>query len=175
MKTAFALLLLAPLSLAQNSTTASASAPGCGPADVHFDVKTDKHQHSVIQPESGKSLVYFLQDDSEFLSHPRPTARWGIDGDWVGATSSNSFFYVSITPGEHHLCASWQSFVGFGVSENTAAAHFTADPGGVYFYRARDFWTKDRGPAHIELRPLDSDEGQLLAGKFSFSTSQAKK
>jgi len=167
-------LILASLSFAQNAATAAAAAPGCGPADVHFQVKTDQNRHPTIQPDAGKAVVYFLQDDAEFLTRPRPTTRMGIDGEWVGATKSNSYFCVLIAPGEHHLCASWQTFEGFGVSHNTAAAHFTADPGGVYFF-PRDVWIRDLGPAHVELLPLDSDEGLLLASKFSFSTSTRKK
>ena len=168
------LLLLGSLLFAQNAPTASASAPGCGPADTHFQVKTDPDRHPTIQADGGKAVVYFLQDDAEFLTRPRPTTRFGIDGEWAGATKSNSYFYVSVAPGEHHLCASWQSSEGFRV-ENTAAAHFTAGPGGVYFFRARDFWARDFGPAHVELLPLDSDEGLLLASKFSLSSSTPKK
>lgn len=175
MKSVLVLVLLASASFAQNPPTTSATAPGCGPAGVHFAVKTEKKQHPILQPERGKAIVYFIQDDAEFLSRPRPSTRMGIDGQWVGATNSNSYFYVSVTPGEHHLCASWQSFVGFGVSDSMAALHFTADPGGIYFFRAENFWNKELGPAHIKFVPIDSDEGQLLASKFSFSTSQPKK
>lgn len=175
MKTVFALLLFAAVSLAQNTSSASPTASGCGPEDIHFNVKSDKHQHPITQPDPGKAVLYFLQDDAHFLSHPRPTTRLGVDGEWVGATQSDSYFYVSVEPGEHHLCASWQSFVGFGAGKRAAAAaHFTAEPGGVYFFRAKDFWTKESGVFRIELLPLDSDEGQLLASKFSFSTSQKK-
>jgi len=180
MKTAFAFLLLASFSFAQNDvsapppTTASATAAGCGQADVRFEVKSDSQQHPIVQPEDGKAVLYFMQDDAEFLSRPRPTTRFGVDGEWVGATNANSYFYVSLAPGVHHLCASWQSFVGFGV-ENTAAAHFTADTGGVYFFSAQDFWNRNGGPANIKFVPIDSDEGRLLASKFSFSTSKPKK
>jgi len=186
MKIAFALLLLASFLFAQNlfaqnqvgaptPTTASATAAGCGQGDVRFDVKSDSQQHPMVQPEDGKAVLYFVQDDKQFLSRPRPTTRFGIDGEWVGATNANSYFYVSLAPGVHHLCANWQSFVAFGVSENTAAAHFTADAGGVYFFSAQDFWNRAGGSANIKFVPIDSDEGQLLASKFSFSTSKPKK
>lgn len=175
MKIMCSFLLLASLSFAQDTTTAPASAPGCGPADIHFEVKTDQYRHPIIQPDPGKGVLYFLQDDAEFLTRPRPTTRLGIDGQWAGATKSNSYFYILVAPGEHHLCASWQSYGGVITPENTAAAHFTADAGGVYFFRARDFWARDLGPAHVELLPLDSDEGLLLAGQFAFSSSTPKK
>src|SRR6185312_9705018 len=98
-------------------------AGGCGPAAVHFEVKTEKH-HLPVRPENGKALVYFLQDDTQFQSRPRPTSRIGIDGTWVGATKSNSYFYVSVDPGEHDLCSSWQSFVGFNTAHTAAAVGF---------------------------------------------------
>ena len=49
-------------------------------------------QHPFAKPESGKALIYFLQDDPNFLSRPRPTTRFGLDGNWIGATQSNSYF-----------------------------------------------------------------------------------
>jgi hypothetical protein len=85
-------------------TTASAIAPGCGTADTKFNVATNDKLHPFAKPESGKALIYFLQDDSDFLSRPRPTTRFGLDGNWIGATQSNSYFYISVDPGEHHLC-----------------------------------------------------------------------
>lgn len=77
----------------------SLGAPGCGPYDVQFDVKTAENKNALPAPESGKALVVFLQDDARFGSRPRPTTRFGIDGAWVGATHSNSYFYVSVDPG----------------------------------------------------------------------------
>lgn len=137
MKTLPALLLFALVvpSLAQNAPTETAAAPGCGAENIKFDVTTDRSKHPFVKPEPGKALVYFLQDDSYFQSRPRPTTRFGLDGNWVGATQSNSYFYASVGPGEHHLCAGWQSFVGFNVAQKSAAAHFNAEAGGRLFFR----------------------------------------
>jgi hypothetical protein len=38
-----------------------------------FEVKTDGERHPVTEPEPGMALVYFLEDDSEFGSIPKPT------------------------------------------------------------------------------------------------------
>jgi len=81
----------------------------------------------------------------------------------------------------HHLCAGWQSFVGFNVAQKSAAAHFTAEAGGVYFFVVND--RADAAgqhgerlyPAGMKLSALDSDEGQLLMSKFGFSTSRVRK
>jgi hypothetical protein len=62
-----------------------------------------------------------------------------------------------------------------------AAAHFTAEPGGVYYFQvknslvARAGQPDSSGIASITLTPLDSDEGQLQANKFKLSVSQPKK
>ena len=155
--------------------TASAAAPGCGDVGIKFDVKSDKSQHPFAKPDAGKALLYFLQDDSYFVSHPRPTTRFGIDGNWVGATQSDAYFYVSVDPGEHHLCAGWQSFVSVNTAHRSAAAHFTAEPGGVYFFIVRDQSQHETRPAGMKFETLDSDEAQLLMSKFAFSTSHTRK
>lgn len=81
----------------------------CGPANVKFDIATTKELPLAPTPQPGKALVYFLQDDLKYNWAPRPTTRFGIDGAWVGATHGNSYFYVFVDAGEHHLCANWQS------------------------------------------------------------------
>ncbi len=69
--------------------------------------------------------MYFLQDDKVFESRPRPTVKWGVDGNWVGATQRDTYFYLSVDPGEHHLCAEWESAVLINVGRPSAAGHFT--------------------------------------------------
>lgn len=174
MRASLVVLLFATTALAQKNATLAASAPGCGAADIKFAVKTDKTQHPAAQAEKDKALIYFLEDDSSFESRPLPTTRLGVDGEWVGANHGDSYFYVSVDPGEHHLCASWQSFVGFGAHETSAATHFTAEPGQTYYFRVRNTWLREHGFTRVELTPLDSDEGQLLASRFAFSESQRK-
>lgn len=94
-----ALAIFSPAALAQ-------SGPGCGPASVKLDVSTTKQRPAAPEIQAGKALVYFLQDDLKYNATPRPTTRFAIDGTWVGATHANSYFYVFVDPGEHHLCAS---------------------------------------------------------------------
>jgi hypothetical protein len=165
-------LLLASMAFAQNKPTVMP--PSCGAADAKFEVKTDSAQNSPAQPDAGKALVYFVEDDSGFGSMPKPTTREGLDGAWVGATHGNSFFYLSVDPGEHHLCASWQTAVILRQGHQTAAAHFTAEAGGVYYFVVKNTWERSLGTAGIALAPLDSDEGAFLASKFSLSTFSPK-
>ena len=170
--TLFLVLLGASLG-AQDRRSAGAAAPACGADDVRFDVKTERFEHPLATPAPGKALVYFLQDQTYFLPRPRPSARFAVDGSWVGATQSHAYFYVSVDPGEHHLCASWQPSQNFPVVERSAA-RFTAEPGGSYFFVIHDR-TADYGPTGVALAMLDSDEARLLMSKFGFSTSHPKR
>jgi len=150
-------------------------APGCGDPNAKFEVKTNKEHHPV-QPEAGKALLYFIEDDSNWEMNPRPTTRMGVDGEWMGANHGNSYFFISVDPGVHHLCASWQPAVLPLKVKKAAAAHFTAEAGGVYYFEVKNTWWREHGGTGvISLDPLDSDEGQLLASKFALSTSQPKK
>jgi hypothetical protein len=175
MRTALVFFLLASPAFAQDKPADTAVAPGCGAEDSKYDVKTDKGQHPMTQPDAGKALVVFIEDDMDFGSHPKPTTRAGLDGGWVGATHGNSYFSFSVDPGEHHLCASWQKAVIVRQGHKAAAAHFTAEAGKVYYFRVKNSWHRDLGTALIDFTPLDSDEGLLLASKFALSTSHPKK
>jgi len=173
MKAVLAMLLLTLSVFAQSKTTGTAVSPGCGPTNVTFKVKTDKRQHPVTEPDAGKALVYFLQDDAAFVPRPRPTTRVGLDGSWVGATHADSYFYFPVEPGEHHLCANWQDAVTWGKSRSTAAVHFTAEAGHVYYFRALDVANSYQQPT-VEVAEVESDQALTLMSTFSFSTSHRK-
>jgi hypothetical protein len=174
MKAAFLFLLLTSPALAQNSPSQPAVASGCGAANARFDVKNVKGQDAPTQPEAGKALVYFIQDDSEYAGLFAPTTRAGVDGAWVGATHGNSYFAFSVAPGEHHLCASLQTSEGANPSSARALVHFTAEAGNVYYFRVKTKWHRDYANTVIDFTPVDSDEGMLLASTFSLKTSRPR-
>src|SRR5258708_28236012 len=112
-KTVFiALLLLFTISLLTSSVFAQGGpgAPGCGERKTKFEVKTEKSQHPA-PTDAGRALVYFIENDSQFDSFPSPTTRIGVDGEWVGATHCNSFFYSFFNPAVTPLFVSWQNTV----------------------------------------------------------------
>lgn len=177
--------LIASLILMCPALASAQEGPGCGPANIKFDVSTKKTQLSTVARDSGKAFVYFLQDDLKYDSAPRPTTRFGIDGAWVGATHANSYFSVAVDPGEHHLCANWQSdTIGLswiGPKRSTAAAAFTAEAGKSYYFRAEDIARRNDpgGPIisepEVRLMAMDTDEAQVLINSFSLSSSHPKK
>jgi hypothetical protein len=168
-----AVLLLGAGSAATAQNTVEA--PGCGLDKEHFDVKTTKRQHPETKEDADKAVVYFLQDDREFESTPKPVVRLGIDGKWIGATHGTSYLVTTVEPGEHHLCASWQTNVTIGAHKQSGALHFTAEAGKVYFFSAQDRWLREHGAKPMKFEELDSDQGKLLIRQFAFATSQPKK
>lgn len=151
-----------------------AGAPGCGPEHEKFAVTTGGSKPGA-QAATGKAVLYFVEDDTEYASVPRPTTRIGIDGAWIGATHGNSWLFLTVDPGEHHLCSSWQTAVAVGQGHPTSAAHFTAAPGGVYYFVVKNRWWRDIPRVETTLQPLDSDEGQLLVAKYEYSLSKPKR
>jgi Protein of unknown function (DUF2846) len=134
----------------------------------------EQNQNLPSKADAGKALIYFLQDDRHFNSRPRPSTLVGLDGQWIGATNGNSYFYFSVDPGERHPCTNWQSFSFLGKTRTAGALHFTAEAGGVYYFRAKDVYVSEKY-FDLKLEQIDSDEGNLLVSKFSFSASHPKK
>jgi Protein of unknown function (DUF2846) len=175
-----AVLFLAGQLLAQNTAPDQAAqarmAAGCGPNEIHFDVKTDKHQHPAGQPEAGKALVYIFNDtDKDNLPHIGGlTTRVGLDGAWVGANDGKSYFFFQVNPGDHRLCTSWQSVLK-SRTQVSSATSLTADAGKIFYFRTK---TPDHpGPGRtqqIELVSVDPAAAQILIAASAFSTSHPK-
>jgi hypothetical protein len=168
MKVAFVLMFLAVTGLAHSQSAVPGAA--CGPEDVDFKVKLDNTHHALTQPDPGKAQVYFIQDKGaySFGIGGSVQTKIGLDGRWVGANRNNSYFSLSLEPGEHHLCAEIQSSLYAQIPE---FAHFTAEAGKVVYFRVR-FIPSPYGP-YLFLDLLDSDQGEYLTGAFSLSVSRA--
>jgi hypothetical protein len=167
MKVALVALLFAVSAFAQDSSAGFPSA--CGAKKVSFNVKLDHAQHTLAQPEPGKARVYFIQNlgPHNYIG----VINVGLDGAWVGANRNNSYFSVSVGPGEHHVCENVKSrFSQYG--RLVELAHFTAEAGKVYYFRAR----LSLGENHpsLELDQVDSDQGNHLIASYPLSISQPK-
>ena len=163
-----AVLALAPC-VAQKTNAPVPEA--CGPLGFSMAVNLNKSQHALTPPEPGEARIYFIQDSGEVFTLGYPTTRIGIDGKWVGANKKNSYFSVSVEPGEQHLCAAIQSSL---VGDNIEFAHFTAAAGQVYYYRTRLIFS-EHGPEYLGLGPVDSDEARYLIEEYPLATAHAKK
>jgi hypothetical protein len=101
MKSVLVMMLLAVSAFAQEQPGTVAAA--CGPKEA-FAVKLDQSQHTLAQPEPGRARVYFVQDIGAVNCLGGCGTKIGLDGAWAGANKQNSYFSVSVEPGEHHVC-----------------------------------------------------------------------
>ena len=157
------------------STLAPVVQPGaataaCGNERVSFKVKLDESQHPLAQPDPGKARVYFIHDAGTNNTLAYPTVKVAIDGAWVGAHHGNSYFSISVEPGEHHVCVTLQSSL---VAQRVELAHFAAEAGKIYYYRTQ--LVTSRSVELLELDPVDSDQGKYLIASFPLSVSSPKK
>jgi hypothetical protein len=147
----------------------------CGPLDAQFDAQPAAVQPAA-QAEPSKALVYVAED---FTKAPgeigNPTLRVGMDGAWLGATRTSSYLAFNVEPGEHHLCASWQSHLK-RLSKLAAFAVFTAEPGKVYYFRERVSYASYGTGANmtLDLEAVNPDEGRFLVASDKPSASRPK-
>ena len=158
MKTLLLLLVaLAIPALAHAQDEAAERAAGCGDKNIQFEVKTDKKSHPKGQVEPGQALVYVFNNISG-ISPGYPSSRVGLDGTWVGANYKKSYFYFSVAPGTHNLCA-----------DKKLVTTFTAAPGQVYYFKIQFHHS-----GAIGLDQISPAEGELQIGELAFSTFTQK-
>ena len=174
MKSFFAFVLFSCSALAQNDAEAAIARAkaACGPDDIKFEVEITDATRPPAIPETGKALIYIIGDDvTRHCDDCGIVARIGIDGAWTGAIKGNSYLSFATGPGEHHLCANWQS-QSYGRSRMVVLANFTADAGKVYYFRLRMAEEINR---LLDLDPVNSDQGQYLVVSSRVSESHPKK
>lgn len=172
MKAALVAILLATSAFAQGQLPLAAAEAACGPHEVQFSTKAADNQ-PLSQPETGKSLVYVAEVFENLVNQiTRPTLRVGLDGTWVGAVKGDTYISFSIDPGEHHLCTKWQPLLK-QFSDKAAFTSFTADPGKVYYFRARII--AGGSSFALDLESVNEDEGKYLVASSAFIASQPKK
>jgi len=165
------LTLIAAVAEAQNSSAQGA----CGDPAAKFEVK----MVPAVLPkaEAEKAVVVIIERDLTTRTFVTPSTRLGMDGEWLGATSGNSYSFFAVTPGVHHLCADTK-FGGVG-GVGQAFLHFTANAGTTYYFEVRNtrvgdpHWSSDE-LRDVALQPLDEDEGEHLVLLSAFVSSQRK-
>jgi len=164
MRIILVLMLLTAFGSAQDQSSVVTKA--CGAAAVRFDVKRDESPHTVTPPDAGKARVYFVRDMGiENCLGACGTTKTGLDGAWVGATQRNSYFSISVDPGEHHVCAT-------DGGQLFAFAHFSAEAGKIYYFRTRRLSGKYQQVYDMEA--IDADQGKYLIASYPLSISQPK-
>ena len=166
------------LSLASAAQAGATILPdSCGDDKVKFDGSTQKNQPAPAPPEAGKAQVVLIEDENRMLGpFMYATVRFGLDGNWAGANNNNSYFTVTVPPGVHHLCVSWQSALPM-LKKSIDVASFTAEPGKVYYFAAdvRVIPVGDNSATYdFALAQLDDDKGQYRLKAWKLATSTPK-
>ena len=173
MRKHFGTLLLA-LSLIQAAKASPKDLPdSCGDNKVQFDVKLQRDKPFTGTPEAGKAQVVFIEtlEKSGTCFHCITTTRIGMDGAWAGANEGNSYFAVSVSPGERNLCTDLQSKNG---ALMLGMATFTAEAGKTYYYKVKVIFNELDGPSpysDLELMPIGADEAKYRLKTSALSTA----
>jgi len=168
-----ALLVASPVLAGDQASAVAAVRAACGPDSVKFSVKSSDGQRALPQPETGKALVYVVEQfDRPRNEIGRPTIRVGLDGAWMGANRGTSYLFFSVEPGEHHLCTDWQSLPPW-LHVPASLANLRAEPSETYYFRARVM--ENVGYFTLDLESVNSDEGRMLVGAASLSGYRLKK
>jgi hypothetical protein len=173
MKTILAALMLsfvfAVSAAAQDQSTIVAAQAACGPKKTNFDVTWDS-AHLTPQPEPGKALVYVIENVGEEQCRNCAITKVAMDGAWMGANKGSAYFFFPVTPGEHHLCANWQSMFKW-INKAFAMTEFAAEAGHVYYFEVR---IAGAG-LFFDLNPVNDDQGRYFVACDLFSVSHPKK
>jgi len=175
MKTLLAAILLAlPILSADQTPAAGPVKAACGSDDVKFSAKPAEGRQTAPQPEPGKALVYVVEQEQR-TRHPLSgiTVRVGMDGSWMGAARNASYLFFSVEPGEHHLCADWQSPTPW-IGKTLGLTNLRVEPGQTYYVRAR-FVAVGVQFLALDLDRINPDEGRLLVETSPLSDYRQKK
>jgi hypothetical protein len=171
MKVLLALVLFAWPCMAQSYVPPIDPEAACGAREVKFQVRSDYQGLHLPVVDAGKAVVYFVEMQ-KIDGIGNVTAKIALDGKWVGANHSNSYFFVTVEPGEHHLCTSWQSSVAS--RQQVSLNNLTAESGKTYYFSTRITGDGREGYS-FDLVKINSDEAQLLIARSPYSISRAKK
>ena len=158
--TTFLLSFLSCCAFGQDKAAVSAAEAACGPRDVRFNVAADKSQHPTPSPENGKALIYVVQKDDA-------TTRVGADGKWLGAARRRMYFFVSVDPGVHHLCAIGR----IGIWSHVSLFELNAKAGETYYF-ATEYGQLIAD--QFTIHQIDRDQGKYLVAWAHLSSFRPK-
>jgi hypothetical protein len=154
----------------------------CGPDNVKFKVSNQKGQTAPGGPTGDEAQIVIIENPEMDPLCAGPschvTVRIGLDGKWMGASHDKSYFTFSVAPGEHHLCANWQSALG-PLNKLVGMTSFTAEAGKVYYYQVKPVMRPRAGREpdeyKLDLTPLVEDEGKYGVKVLALSVSTPKR
>jgi len=136
-------------------------AKACPAIDVKFDAKTDKTQHPVPTPSSGKAIVFVVRPT---MMGNKIQSKLAVDGQWVGGNRGDNYFFVELTPGEHYFCSQ---------AENRSVLAASVEADKTYYMQQKI--SMGFMKAHNTLVMLDEADGKKDLGKAHLSIFDPKK
>jgi hypothetical protein len=182
MKPRFVLFILSLCIVPSIQTQAATLPDACGNDKVKFDITLQKNAPAPSAPEPGKGQIIFIETSKKppamgCMGRCNNLTRYGVDGAWVGATKDNSYFPLSLDPGEHHLCAV--------LGKDVDAEALTVEAGKVYYFEVKydaegtQYGTPDKPnyqvSKNVGFSLLKEDEGKYRVKASDLSTAVAKK
>lgn len=149
----------------------------CGKDNVKFKIEVGGAQPLPASPGADKAQLVLIQRNEGHggFGGISPT-RFGLDGAWVGANQDNSYFVVTVAPGEHHLCVTWD--------KEYKLTPFTAEAGKVYYFEAHTVYHSEQlgNSRHPNLQidkswtlsALNEDDGKARMKLSGVSVSTPK-
>jgi hypothetical protein len=139
----------------------------CGRDKIDFEIATEKATAPPAPPADGKARIIFIEtlNRPSFWSGANVSdieTRFGVDGAWVGATKSNTYFTVDIAPGEHHLCSSVR-----GSKDMIGVATVSAEAGKTYYFEYKIEPTVSHGHTNGGMTGPVSTTSVALSSGFS--------
>jgi hypothetical protein len=178
-------LLLSCISFAPVQAMSGTVLPdACGNEKGSFDIRLQKNTPAPAMPEASKGQIIFIEK-----SEKPPTigclsagvscndmTRFGIDGDWVGATKGNSYLPISLDSGVHHVCAV--------LGNEVNAVPLTVEAGHTYYFQVEyKAEGKQYGTAkepnyqvekNVKFSILNEDEGKYRVKASALSVATPK-
>jgi hypothetical protein len=176
MKSRLVLLLLSASLVSAGGAHAKTILPdACGDDSVKFDVKAEMSKTPPAPPVEGKAQIVFIENENHAIGpFMYATVRFGLDGAWAGANNNNSYFTMTVDPGVHHVCVSWQSALRM-LKKSIDVASFTAEPGKIYYFAAnvKVIPVGDSNATFdFNLAQLDDDEGKYRVKAWKLAASR---
>jgi len=124
----------------------------CGSADkeVNYTVAADASAHPTAAQSADKALVYVVRPHHGMTSYP---SKLAMDGTWMGANLSGSYFTLTLEPGLHYLCSE---------AKTRSLLIFTAEAGKTYYIEEQVVF-KPHSPVHNLYLLSEADAKPLLA------------
>jgi len=154
--------------------------PACGDDKVKFEVKVEKGLLEFPPIAPGKARLVFIETlDKHGVIGAAATARYGVDGAWVGANKGNSYFFIDVDPGNHQICANWQAINTTG--RNVGMTEVNAAAGRTYYFETAILeQAESDGPHRVytdigfRFNPVPQQEGQYRLRMYALSTFTSK-